>query len=346
MPVEGSHSTSIHLIMSLIDSFFSLHSANFYPSFVMPAIYDSLVSSQGLSAHKAWRVAFIVPFIIIAAVALGMMLLCDDTPTGKWSDRHLFTDNSPAITRTTSIVQTRRVDKALQPTVVSETDEVAKKEKEEQKRSNSDSDLEGQSGDEGEIVGIREEMVIAPTLKEAMRVIFSLSTLSLAATYLCSFGGELTINSILGSYYAGNFKALGQTGSGRWAAMFGLLNVVFRPLGGFISDILYHTSHRSVWAKKIWLTFLIIVNGAFLLAIGLLNPKAESTMFGLVSGLAFFLEAANGANFSVVPHVHPYANGKLFFYLCLVYRYIYMCVRQLTRFPDLASSCLPPLPSP
>merc|ERR1712144_84606 len=78
-----------------------------------------------------------------------------------------------------------------------------------------------------------------------------------------SFGGELAINSIIGSYYLKNFPHLGQTGSGRWAAMFGLLNVFFRPLGG------------------------------------------------VIAGLAVFMDAANGANFAVVPHVHPFANGIL-----------------------------------
>jgi NNP family nitrate/nitrite transporter-like MFS transporter len=53
----------------------------------MPAIYDSLKSQQGMSSHVAWRVSFIVPFILITACALGLLLLTDDTPTGKWSER-------------------------------------------------------------------------------------------------------------------------------------------------------------------------------------------------------------------------------------------------------------------
>src|SRR5436305_14122632 len=55
----------------------------------MPAIYDSLVHRQHLTPHKAWRVAFIVPFILITATAICMLALCDDTPMGKWADRHL-----------------------------------------------------------------------------------------------------------------------------------------------------------------------------------------------------------------------------------------------------------------
>ena len=116
------------------------------------------------------------------------------------------------------------------------------------------------------------------------------------------------IDSNIGSYYYKNFPPLGQTGSGNWAAMFGLLNVLFRPAGGLIGDYIYRHTH-SVWGKKLWMTFLGVVTGAFELAIGSSDPHSESTMFGLMAGLAFFLEAANGANFSVVPHVHPFANG-------------------------------------
>lgn len=92
--------------------------------------------------------------------------------------------------------------------------------------------------------------------------------------------------------------------------MFGLLNVLFRPLGGVIADVIYKYT-KSVWAKKLWITFLGVVTGGFALVIGLLNPKTEAKMFGLIAGFAFFLEAGNGANFAVVPHVHPFANGRL-----------------------------------
>lgn len=121
-------------------------------------------------------------------------------------------------------------------------------------------------------------------------------------------GSELAINSILGAYYYANFHRLGQTESGNWAAMFGLLNVVLRPAGGFIADRLYHAT-ASIWPKKLLVHFLGIIMGVFEIAIGLTNPHKQSTMFGLFAGLAFFLEAGNGANFAVVPHVHPYANG-------------------------------------
>merc|ERR1712169_71501 len=55
--------------------------------FLMPSIYDSLLN-RGLTPHTAWRVAFVVPGIIIVFVALCILFLCEDTPSGKRSERH------------------------------------------------------------------------------------------------------------------------------------------------------------------------------------------------------------------------------------------------------------------
>lgn len=55
--------------------------------FLMPAIFDSLVDKRGLTPRVAWRVTFIVPFILITATGLLMIFTCPDTPTGKWSAR-------------------------------------------------------------------------------------------------------------------------------------------------------------------------------------------------------------------------------------------------------------------
>lgn len=82
-----------------------------------------------------------------------------------------------------------------------------------------------------------------------------------------------------------------------------------RPLGGVIADLLYTHVSPNLWLKHAWISFVGITSGAFLIAIGLVNPHHEATMFGLIAGMAFFLEAGNGANFALVPHVHPHANG-------------------------------------
>jgi MFS transporter, NNP family, nitrate/nitrite transporter len=113
----------------------------------------------------------------------------------------------------------------------------------------------------------------------------------------------------ISAYYAKNFPKLTQTTSGNWAAMFGVVNVYGRPLGGVISDILYKYTGGSLWAKKAWIHSVGIMTGVFCIIIGVMNPHQLHKMVGLVVGLAFFMDSGNGANFALVPHVHPYANG-------------------------------------
>lgn len=282
----------------------------------MPAIFDSLVTSQGLTAHKAWRVAYIVPFIIITTVALGMLFLCEDTPTGKWSERHLWAEEANANSYLTDgkIVDLSSGSPSVGPSgppSIHKSNMTIDMEKTGGTQSPSQTQTSDREASPlGQIAGYRQDLIVAPTRREALSVAFSLPTMAVAVPYACSFGAELALDSFLGTYYAANFPGMGQTESGRWAAMFGLLNIVFRPAGGFMADMVFSAT-GSLWSKKLLIVFLGVVMGAFMLAIGLTNPSDQATMFGLIAGMAFFLEAANGANFGLVPHVHPYANGEI-----------------------------------
>ncbi|MCJ1406206.1 hypothetical protein MMC19_000271 [Ptychographa xylographoides] len=280
--------------------------------FLMPAIFDSLVSNQHLSTHVAWRVAFIVPFICITAVATALLICCPDTPTGKWSDRHLHAEQNLVQHGINGDVVDLPAGFEGDHSARSGSPSAGSAEKKNVEFSASGKtgilgDHEAQLGEEQMVEAAHGEVVQAPTLKEAGKVILSLQTLVTAACYFCSFGTELSVNSILGAYYLKNFPALGQTGTGRWAAMFGLLNIVFRPIGGILSDYVYRKT--NVWGKKYVVHCYAIVTGIFLIAIGVTNSKQTSTMFGLIAGMAFFLEGGNGANYALVPHVHPFANG-------------------------------------
>jgi NNP family nitrate/nitrite transporter-like MFS transporter len=273
--------------------------------FVMPALFDSLVMQRGLTPHVAWRVSFIVPFILITSTALGMLLLCEDTPTGPWSERHAHAHQAAH----QAVVEGKIVDATGHITDLPACNNSSGSLADEKVK---DVEAHAPKIDAEKVERIAEsEVVQAPTFKEAMDVVFSWQCLLLAAPYACSFGGELAINSILGAYYNKNFPSLGQTKSGRWAAMFGLVNVVFRPAGGIIADIIYRATKGSVVAKKFWLVFVGVSMGCLCVVIGALDTKVHATMVGLVVFMAFFMDAANGANFAVVPHAFPHANGIL-----------------------------------
>ncbi|KAF2175534.1 nitrate transporter-like protein [Zopfia rhizophila CBS 207.26] len=268
--------------------------------FVMPAVYDSLVH-DGMSKSKAWRVSFIVPGVLIVFVALCLLFLCPDTPTGKWEDRFAAAESNLRRHCVQGIVDVPgQISNSPASSVKgSESDEEEK---------HGWADNEAQTADQAMLDTARGEVIQKPSFSEVMKVIFSPQTIVTAACYFCTFGAELAINSILGNYYEKNFPKLGLQQQGNWAAMFGLLNGITRPLGGYVSDLAYRYTH-SVWAKKAVLHGYGILTGVFLIVIGVLDSKSQATMFGLMAGMAFFLEGGNGANFGLVPHVHPYANG-------------------------------------
>lgn len=91
--------------------------------------------------------------------------------------------------------------------------------------------------------------------------------------------------------------------------MYGLLNAIFKPSWGIMSDLIYRYT-GSLCAKKILMHSLAIIMGIFMIIIGFVNPHDKAVKVGLIIGLAFFQEAGNGSVFALVSHVHPMFNGK------------------------------------
>jgi MFS transporter, NNP family, nitrate/nitrite transporter len=279
--------------------------------FLMPSIYESLVQDQGYTPHVAWRISFIVPGVVILVVATGLFFLCEDTPSGSWKTRHLVAQqNLQAHGVNTAIVDAPKgIDAHQGRDSGSSTPPTDDMEKGTSRKPSLHAENEAKLSEQQLIETARGEVIQKPTWAETLRVMGQPQTLVLAFCYFNSFGAELAINSVLGAYYQRNFPSLGQLHSGQWAAMFGLLNVVTRPLGGILADVIYRYTHGSVWAKKFWIHFLGCMAGVFLIVIGVVDSRDRNTMFGLIGAMAVFLEAGNGANFALVPHVNPSANG-------------------------------------
>ncbi|KAI5466200.1 major facilitator superfamily domain-containing protein [Mariannaea sp. PMI_226] len=275
--------------------------------FIMPAVFDSLVAHQGLTPSKAWRVTFIVPLICLIVCSTGMLLLCPDTPVGPWKEQaQQIRMNMEAHGIASTDVSGIRTPRSVSDEENSTGDEKAVKNTEKERVITS-----------GEVTDISKgEIVVKPSWKEAVPVIISPQTIFHVTTYACSFGSELAINSILSSYFKANFPELDQTKASNYAAIFGFLNFVTRPMGGVVADLMYKHVGRNLWLKKGWITTCGILTGALLIVIGQVNPSSANgstagTLVGLLTVTAIFLEGGNGANFGLVPHVHPYANGIL-----------------------------------
>jgi NNP family nitrate/nitrite transporter-like MFS transporter len=160
-------------------------------------------------------------------------------------------------------------------------------------------------------VTVEDEIPQAPSPADVWKTTFSLQTLLVALPYLCSFGSELAVEGIISDFYIQTAKIQdgmvwnSQT-AGNWAAVFGLLNIFTRPLGGYISDVFYR--HKGLIARKWWLIFLGVMQGVFFIWIGFVKLNIYP-LIGAMTVLAIFMEAANGAIFSLVPAIHPKFNG-------------------------------------
>ncbi|KAL2178840.1 major facilitator superfamily domain-containing protein [Thermothelomyces heterothallicus CBS 202.75] len=315
--------------------------------FIMPAVYDALAGA-GYLPGQAWRLTFLVPLSMVITTGIALILLCPDTPTGRWRDRHLHCqrDGPLDLDKANSIVYvpgriTDRPDPSdtfqKSPAVaVAITIPIAGVEPPNNNNNNSNqpgatappsypsipsterlptkTTIATTTTAAGVAGAAATETVQPPTARELVRVALSPQAAFHALAYLCSFGTELAVNGVLAAYYAERFPRLSQTEAAGWAAAFGFLNVASRPLGGAISDLLYRrfsSPPSALWWKKGWVVACGVIAGLLLILIGALNPGGEGAMFGLVAIMALFLEAGNGANFSLVPHVHPQANGVL-----------------------------------
>lgn len=285
--------------------------------FIMPAVFDSFVA-MGYGDDQAWRITFIVPLIVVLFTGAALWLLCPDTPTGKWSERHLAAqENLKAHGVDAGILPSQGVvdvpgnladkDSNKEPAASDETASAEKKEPVQTLPAHFDH--EAAIPKEDMLETAKGEVIQKPSLARTFKILASPQTIFHISTYFCSFGAELAVNAILSSYYLKNFPTMGQTIASDWAAMFGFLNFVTRPLGGAISDFVYKKLGRNLWAKKIWINTCGVITGAVLIILGQLDPHDLATMNGLIALMAIFLEGGNGANFSLVPHVHPDANG-------------------------------------
>ncbi|KAH9478950.1 Nitrate transporter [Psilocybe cubensis] len=156
------------------------------------------------------------------------------------------------------------------------------------------------------------------TAAVALKLLVSPLTWLPALGYLTTFGIELAIDSsmsgVLFTLFSKRRPGFTQTTAGYYTSIFGLLNIVTRPLGGYLGDVIYR--YYGTRGKKVWTVICGLIMGASLLAGGFYlqnhrtaNDAQLSVLMGIFSVAAIFSEIGNGANFSLVPHCNPFNNG-------------------------------------
>ncbi|MGB7248174.1 MAG: MFS transporter [Phormidesmis sp.] len=125
----------------------------------------------------------------------------------------------------------------------------------------------------------------------------------LELTYIANFGSELAVVSILPAFFEGTF-GLDKATAGIIAASYAFMNLVSRPGGGIISD--------SVGSRKWTMTVLLAGMGIGYLLFSMVGSSWPLTgAVLLVMVCSFFVQAAEGATFALVPLVKPRITGQV-----------------------------------
>ena len=124
--------------------------------------------------------------------------------------------------------------------------------------------------------------------------------------YAACFGIELTINNVAALYFADYFRLDLKT-AGTVAALFGLMNIFARTLGGMVGDLF---GRRWGLAGRVrWLFLAILGEGLALILF------AQMKLLGLAIAtlilFSLFVQMSEGATFAVAPFLNRKALGSV-----------------------------------
>ncbi len=129
----------------------------------------------------------------------------------------------------------------------------------------------------------------------------SVAVLSFA--YACTFGSELAAVSFLPTFFETTW-GLSTAVAGAAASAFAVMNLVSRPSGGIISDL--------VSSRRRWLALLLACLATGYLVLSRVSeawPVAVAIVAVLVTSL--FAQAGNGAVYAIVPQVKKRVSGQI-----------------------------------
>lgn len=130
-----------------------------------------------------------------------------------------------------------------------------------------------------------------------------LSVAALNTTYFANFGAELAVVSMLPAFFESVYNTTPEF-AGLIASSFAFVNLVARPLGGLLSDMLKNRKTvMSIYMLGIALGFLGMAN---------INARMPLLLAVTITVLcSVFVQGAEGATFAILPLIHKRMTGQI-----------------------------------
>lgn len=129
------------------------------------------------------------------------------------------------------------------------------------------------------------------------------SVAALNTTYFANFGAELAVISMLPAFFEGTFS-ISPAEAGLVASSFAFVNLIARPLGGYLSDSF---SNR----RMIILIFMVGISLGFF---GMSQIGSGWPLWGallVTMTCSAFVQGAEGATFAIIPLIKKRMTGKI-----------------------------------
>ncbi|BEH15822.1 MFS transporter [Marinobacter shengliensis] len=129
------------------------------------------------------------------------------------------------------------------------------------------------------------------------------SVAALNSTYFANFGAELAVVSMLPMFFEETWS-LSATAAGLIAASFAFVNLLARPMGGLVSDLMGNR-------RFVMLSYMFGIGLGFAL-MGLLNSNWPLIIaVGITVFTSFFVQGAEGATFGIIPSIKRRLTGQI-----------------------------------
>lgn len=263
---------------------------------VMIGLYQRYIKA-GFSPHIAWRLCFVtVPVPCLLLIAVIILLLGRDHPSGNWSARHQLKDS---MTKKGQIIDEDVVQQ--QHTFVDSENAFAQE-------STNFKSLGTNSSERPLVINVDTAQSEPLTSATLLEILSDLRVWSCALCYLLTFGLETAMDAALPGLINNLFasESFGSVDAAYAASTYGLMNLFARPLGGIVSDVLY--ARFGLRAKMYWLLATAASQGIAMIGMGIYINRDGATISGVIGFIAVVAItgfSANGACYSIYGHWRP-----------------------------------------